>query len=325
LSGKAGWNRLFINGDIKTMTRRCQFALVFASAIALGAIVSHATAKWVGIDTRQGDAGTYGKDLNGPPAVCAGSSTIGVAVDWDAVAADLSRPIASAATASASPCELDALTLAAPKADLIFVGTSAYELDEYYLADFRAEIVPIGQTVSDLWNSHSDWPFIKRTVSRYPLSWLQELFPSAGRAMGIMVGLRTKLAKLAGRPDIDPLPKLHTGNDAPRARVTDWPEARLLRNVSEMRAGCRGQHGFNGPKRLAFDRMLDRLTRQGRVIVLVLPVSPQYETGLLTSADRAAFADELTSLARNHPAVTWLRYDQMPELQTSDDFSDLLH
>ena len=312
------------------MTPGRQFGIILLSVVTLAALVSHATAKWVGIDTRQGGNSEFGRTFHSAPVLLAGSSMIGVAIDWNQVAIDLSRPIEEVSTASASPCELETLTRSVPDANLIVVGVSLYELDEQFIADFRADIVPINQTADDLWESHANWPFFKRTMSRYPLAYLQRLFPTAGRSLGIMVGVRSKLrwlGRLAGKEATEALPTVQTtGNSGvPTTRVTDWPQGRLLRNLSEMRSGCRGLHGFNGPKHLAFARLIRRLATQGKVVVVVLPVSPAYETGLLKPADKLAFENSLEEVAKQAPEVKWIRIDQLPELQTTDVFTDLMH
>jgi hypothetical protein len=310
------------------MTSRRQFGLILASVLALTALISHAVARWVGMDLQPSGRSEFGRNFRSPPVLIACSSMLGAALDTDLVAADLSRHIEGVFTAGASPCELEILTRTVPDADLTIVGVSVYELDEQFIAEFRADIVPISQTVRDLLDSHVDWPFFKRTMSLYPLRYLQWLFPTAGRGVGIMVGVRSKLRRfggVAGREATEALPMVKTGATISTVRVADWPAGRVLRQLSEMRSECRDLHGFNGPKHLAFRRMVRRLATQGKVLIVVLPLSPPYENDLLKPQDRQAFEKSLEDIAKQSPEAKWIRLDRLPELHSTEVYWDLLH
>jgi hypothetical protein len=84
-------------------------------------------------------------------------------------------------------------------------------------------------------------------------------------------------------------------------------------------------HVFNGPKKLAFQRMLLRAQRLGRVIVVVLPVSPAYGDGLVTPEVLRDFQDTLVEGQQVCPQAEFVRLDQLPALNSNDYYSDLVH
>jgi hypothetical protein len=84
-------------------------------------------------------------------------------------------------------------------------------------------------------------------------------------------------------------------------------------------------HAFNGPKKLAFQRMLLRAQRLGRIIVVVLPVCPVYGDSLVTPEMLRDFQDTLVEAQRVCPEAQFVRLDQLPALNSNDYYSDLVH
>ena len=164
----------------------------------------------------------------------------------------------------------------------MIIGVDVYDLNEYHLCEGRANVVPLAQTILDLWQSNTDWQFSKRLLSRYPLSYLQKLFPTAGRSEAVLVGLRRQLperlrSSSAAEERANSLvlprgPVMNFGET--NKKVSDWTPSRTLWRLAQMRSETGGKHAFNGVKSLAFERMLLRAQKQGSVIVVVLPVSP---------------------------------------------------
>lgn len=310
------------------MTSRRQFWIILFFSLAIPSLISHALVGWLGVHGGgkvTNSVSKTGTQFQGVPILFAGSSMIGVALDKEEVAQEFGRPIYGVAAASGSPAENEILTAEVTNANVLVIGVSEYELDEEFISDFRADIVPIAQTIHDLAHSDEGWPYIKRCLSRYPLYYLRKIFPTAGCSEGVMVGLRAKFLQLlhpeSGRRN-ENLPTLNTVSTD---RICDWPAARLLRNLSALHSECQDSHNFNGPKHLAFKRLIQRARQQGKVVVLVLPVSPAYENRLLTETDKQAFEKSLRDIAAFSPETKWIRLDQLPEFHDGTHFSDLVH
>jgi hypothetical protein len=235
--------------------------------------------------------------------------------------------------AGSSPCEWQELQSRAPDAKLTIVGVSAYDLNEYFLSDYRPEIIPLSQTIRDLIQSHSSWAFSKRVVSQYPMTSLRTLFPTLGRSAGVTGAVRDRFEKLVhpkakveseagptvpdwGRMVADPS-RLET--------INNWSPDYLLRRLTKLKTACLGQHSYNGPKRLALQRLLQQGRRQGEVVVLVLPVSPAYQGEFLDTETMRRFEAALADHQRSIPGVHWLRLDKVPELNNNSVFWDVVH
>jgi hypothetical protein len=263
---------------------------------------------------------------NGPGWMCvAGSSLMYYGLDWDRIGKETGYRLERCGVPAASPSELEAICASTTNAGVMAAGISFYDLNEHFLSDFRAQTVPIATTIGDLYASQADWHFSKRLVSQYPLTWMRKLFPTAGRSLGVMVGLRTMARRWLGRqPDSD-------GNLAfnphgvVNERIEDWPAARTLRNLSQMRAGCQGRSSFDGPKHHALRRLLGNATRQGKVLVVVLPVSQPFAGEFMTEAATREFEGALAEIREACPSVSWLRLDQLPQLKSDRYFWDLVH
>jgi hypothetical protein len=124
---------------------------------------------------------------------------------------------------------------------------------------------------------------------------------------------------------IEPSPPLLDAGES-MASVTDWSSARLLRRIAVLRAENRGRHEFfKGPKHRAFQRILLRARRQGRVIVFVLPVSSAYTEAFLDQSAVAAFEREIHEAMAMVPEATFVRLDRVPGISDPHYFFDLVH
>jgi len=153
-----------------------------------------------------------------------------------------------------------------------------------------------------------------------------------GRSDGVMWGMRDQLSHALGlstgmtsesRPTLS-VGKVIRSEDSKNDSIRDWEPARMLRRLATMRAACQGRHSFDGPKNLAFLRMLRRAQQQGRVLVVVLPVSRAYSENFVTPRVAADFENALAN-ARLIPRAQWVRLDKLPDLNSNDYFWDLVH
>ena len=214
--------------------------------------------------------------------------------------------------------------------NLMIIGVDVYDLNEYHLCEGRANVVPLAQTILDLWQSSTDWQFSKRLLSQYPLSYLQKLFPTAGRSEAVLVGLRRQLperlrSSSAAEERANSLvlpsePVMNFGGT--NAKVSDWTPSRTLWRLAQMRSETGGKHAFNGVKRLAFERMLLRAQKQGSVIVVVLPISPTYAHEFLTPEAVHDFESALDEAQHIDPRAQFVRLDKLSALNSDEYFGD---
>jgi hypothetical protein len=221
----------------------------------------------------------------------------------------------------------------AANTNLTLIGVSVYDLNEYHVADGRARIVPILQTIQDLRDSNADWELSRRLLNQYPLAYVRLLFPTAGLTDKVHVGLRAKVREFVGlraaaedREDALILPSdpvLQFGDSS--KKVSDWDPARMLRRLALLRLENGGDHVFNGPKQLAFKRMLLQAQTRGPIILVVLPVTDSYTDEFLTSEVTARFEAVLADAQRQATETTIIRLDQVRGLSSDEYFSDLVH
>jgi hypothetical protein len=313
------------------MNRRRELLVILCAVVVITTAVSHALMLWLRIETTFGEHWQICRQQSGPPAFLAGSSLAGDGIMWTAICGPIQRPIQGWGVAGSSPSEWERFQDLANTSDRTLIVVSPYDLNEEFLSDFRADIVPLQRTASDLWNSRADWAFSKRVLSAYPLHYLRWVYPTAGRSQGVIAGVREELSKAGSRVEA-------TGKAGPtlsfdatdlqsykNETIADWSPARMLRRLTELRSGSQGRHVFSGPKKLAFERMLQRAQTRGPVIVVVLPVSPPYIQQFLTPAGESRFEAALRSAAQSAPAVRWIRLDRHSELHTTDNYWDLVH
>jgi hypothetical protein len=320
------------SGTLAASSRRQQLWIIVLLVVTLTALASHALMAWLKIETTFGRHWVVDAQRIGPSMFVAGSSLAGDGLFWPRITEALGRRAEGWGVAGSSPPEWEAFQPLATESDMTVLVVSAYDLNEHYLSDFRADIVPLQQTVRDLWRSGADWPYAKRLLGAYPLHFIRMLYPTAGRSEGVIVGVREAAANLAqGVVDgkEEPAPTLAFGADETHSykteKITDWSPGRMLRRLTEMRSAGQGKHGYEGPKKLAFLRMLQRAHTQGEVIVVVLPVSPQYTSEFLTARVQTEFEAALEDARRSAPGARWVRLDRAPELHSNEYFWDLVH
>jgi hypothetical protein len=315
------------------MRRTLQLVLVLGIAVSIASVASHILAAWLGIETQTGRSWEIGPSNGKPPAYLAGSSLSGDAISWDLVSTQLDRRIGGWGVAGSSPWEWDAFQRKVPPTSLTILVVSPYDLNDQFLCDFHANVVPAADTIDDLWRSGANWQFSKRVLSQYPLMCLRVLFPTAGRSRGLIGELHDKLSKVlgfsaAGNSEAGPtlaLGKETSVKDYKKEKISSWPKATLLRRLAALRSSCQGRHAFDGPKKLAFVRMLSRAQEHGRVIVVVLPVSPCYAAEFLDADVTRRFEIALADAQHSVPQAQWVRLDQLPALNSNECFWDLVH
>jgi hypothetical protein len=217
--------------------------------------------------------------------------------------------------------------------DLMLVGISVYDMNEYRVAESRAHLVPLAQTLADLRASSADASQYRRLLGQYPMAFVRRLFPTAGYTDKVLVGLRAKarvLLKLPSRAEDEEnalvLPSgavLQFGYSS--KKVSDWDIARMVRRLALLRSENGARHAFDGPKQLAFKRMLAWARSRGDVIIVVLPVAQAYADEFLNAEVMARFEAALADAHAVAPEAMLVRLDRAPHLSSHDYFSDLVH
>ena len=315
------------------MNRRLQLVLIICVVVSVTAIVSHSLISWLKIETTFGRHWVLGRETYAVPVFMAGSSLAGDGLSWKVIGDALDLRIEGWGVAGSSPSEWEHFQHQTTHTKLMVIVVSAYDLNEYFLSDFRAEIAPLGQTIRDLWQSRADWPLCKRLLSLYPLTYLRMLFPTAGRSDGVMVGVRERIKNALRtfspiETEAGPTLSLNESANTPgykKERISEWDSGRTLRRLSNMRSASQGKHRFNGPKKLAFLRMLLQAQKQGQVVVVVLPVSPYYAGEFLTADVKQEFEEVMVEEQRAVQQACWIRLDQLDALNSNDYFWDLVH
>ncbi len=312
--------------------------LICSAAVLITATVSHLVGRWLGINTdpvlllHYTPSGQPQAPANQTaPIVVEGSSLIFFGLNWDNISQTWCRPIEAVRVPSASTCELEVLHPRMPKSNLLILGVSKYDLNEHFICDYRADIVPVSHAVRSMLDSGMNWAFMKRALGQYPLFYLRKLFPTAGHSMTIMVGFRTKIKALSGKGAVPAKVEeksesnLHPAPPEASTKIQDWDRGRTMRNLSALRVSCQAKHTYDGPKHLAFEKMLRRGVQDGKVVVVVLPVSPPYEEEFGTPEVNQRFEASLAAARRCAPEAVWIRLDKMPELQSKNYYWDLVH
>ena len=317
---------------ILKVSKRARLLFVLGVSLLIAIMLDHSVASWIKLPSFEVPYRRIGPQ-SGPQVFCAGSSLTQFGLSWPEISEQLGQGIETwAVGAGSSPVEWEVFQNLPTNTNLMIVGVSVYDLNEQYFCDARANIVPFRQTLADLRASDADWDFTKRSLGQYPITWLRRLFPTAGKADDVMVGLRRKLPKRlrgsSGGEDDDYLVMPQKGTmivAGSKKRVSDWTKARALRRVALMRGENHRLHTFSGPKHLAFQRILLKDQKRGRVIVVVLPVSPMYVQEFLTPETIHNFETALTTALPANSKVEFVRLDQVTSLQSNDYYSDLVH
>ncbi len=309
------------------MVKRNRLLLLLFCVVVLASMMSRFVVWWIGIETTAIRQWSLGETQPRQPLVAMGSSLTFFGLAFDQISEAFAAPVFCRSAASASPCELEQLLPKTVDAQATLIGVSIYDLNEYILSDFRADIVPLSQSVSDLRKSHADWPFTKKILGQYPLYYARAFFPTAGRSVGVMAGLRDKASRLLNTLSGKPPPKVLTMDPNYKTkhpeRLADWDDSRVFNNVSLLRVACSGKHEFSGPKHLALKRMLTE--SRGKVALVVFPVSPKYRQEFIDKKSAADFEKSVEETKKFAPSISVLRLDQLPELNTDKVFWDLAH
>jgi hypothetical protein len=315
------------------MNQRWQLVTIICVVALITAFISHCLVAWLKIRTEPGGYWSVGPTVGKASAFLAGSSLAGDGIAWSQIAERVNLRIEGWGVAGSSPSEWERFQRLEKRTNQTILVVSAYDLNEYCLSDFHAQVVPLAQAVEDLWRSPMDWVFYKRVISDYPLTYLRLLFPSAGRSNGIIKGIREKVEtyitsvltaetrKSSTNAFTDPVSE----PEIKKVHITNWSQNLMLRRLVGMRIACQGKHGFKGPKRLAFLRMLRYAQNQGDVLVVVLPVSRAYANEFLNPTVISEFEETLAEARLSVPMAHWVRLDLLKELNSDDNFYDLVH
>jgi hypothetical protein len=300
------------------------------AAILISAALCHAVSRWIGLPTGTATYRRIGPE-EGPQVFAAGSSLLMFGLSWTSVSEAVHQGIENWGVGGSSPSEWEHFQKLSTRSNITIIGVSAYDLNEYHLCDVRADIVPIAQTVSDVRDSRPDWELSERLLGQYPLAYVRRAFPTAGRADAVLVGVRREIRerlKMASAADdqavaavLPDKPTLTFGDD--NEKISDWSAATALRRMALLRAHIQGRHSFIGPKRLALRRMLARA--RGRVLLVVLPVSPFYAREFLTAPVAESFEATLAAVVEAAPNAETIRLDRVERLQSDSYYSDFVH
>ena len=315
------------------MNHRLQLLIIICVVAIITVVISHGMIAWLKIETKFGDHWVTGLGSGRPSVFMAGSSLAGDGLSWQQISNSLHMIIEGWGVAGSSPAEWEVYQHQVSQPQITVIVVSVYDLNEYFISDFRAELVPFRQTIKDLSHSSVDWPFYKRLITMYPLTYLRILYPTLGRSGGVMVGLREKFRKMVKpflRIDTEAGPTLSLNENAEnkeykKEKISDWAPDRMLRRLAGLRGSCHGIHVYNGPKKLALLRMMQYARENGRVIVVVLPVSPAYAREFLTPEIRQDFEKALIDSQKRIPQALWIRLDQFNKLDSNEFFWDLVH
>jgi hypothetical protein len=312
----------------------CPAAVLLLSLVVASA-ADHLLAAWLGFSQTEG-IGSYRRvgSESGPQVFSAGSSLLVSALSWSIVSKALGQGIETWGVAGSSPDIWELWQKHSPLSNTTIIGISVYDLNEMHLADDRAKIVPLLRTIKDLWRSGADPALSHRVLTQYVLKYVRLVFPTAGKSDNVLVEVRSKVAqglglqaRLAEHEGVvfQPSPPLLDAGES-TATVSEWSSARVLRRMAALRAENRGCHEFfRGPKSRAFHRLLSQARRQGRVIVVVLPVTREYSEAFLDESAVSAFERAIHEAMAIAPEGTFIRLDRVPGISDSRYFSDLVH
>jgi hypothetical protein len=318
-------------------TSAIQLTAVTVLSLLISSLGNHAVAHWLGLShdapwTRSNAVYRRVGPRTGQQVFCGGSSLLVAGLDWPSVSRSIGRGIENWTVAGSSPEVWEVFQELNRVSDTTIIGVSVYDLNEMRLTPERASFVPFATTVRDLWASGADPDLRQRMLAQYAISYIRLLYPLAGDADKVLVGLRSKGAALLGQEanlqqhEAVVVEKEGTLEVEDATDVSQWSSARVLRRLETLRAENHGTHQFsNGPKTRAFRRVLSRAQQQGRVIVVVLPVSQYYVDAFLDKATVSRFEKSLKEGMAAVPGASLVRLDQVPGISDNKNFLDLVH
>lgn len=310
------------------MSRKKQLVVILLATLTITSLVSHGVARALHIRTQAVTPLNFGSTNQPVDGIVAGSSLMFYGVAWSDIAKTMSKRLQGWAVPAGSVIEMEVLQSQVPEARVTFLGVGVSDLNENYVSDFRAEIVPMRAAFTGLWAARTEWSLARRVISQYPLSNLRKLFPTAGRSTTIMVGAREVLRSLRpSKKSAEPSERAVVASESNthNENITSWQEARLMRNIGDLRASAGGDFAFNGPKRDALFRFMKRGDEMGKMVMLIMPLSPIYQKEFLSEAVQRQFNDVLAQAQKKTPNALWIRLDQMPELHSNELYWDLVH
>jgi hypothetical protein len=311
------------------MKRSRQFILILCLVLGISSLASHLAVSWLKIRATPVKYASFGPTNREPSVFLAGSSLAFHGLNWNRIADSLDIHMQTWMVAGSSPAEWEVYQDRAPQATCTFIVVSAYDMNEDWLCDFHADVVPLSETIRSLRQCGANRQFCKKMLSQYPLMLVRKLFPTAGRSDGVMVGIRGKLQKVmqSASPKVESdAPQFEaSGASANRDRITDWSKAHLERRLVSLRNASQGKQSFNGPKKYALIRMLQKAELHGKGILIVLPVSPFYHEAFLNADVLRDFENTLTDIRLACPQTQIIRLDFLPSLDDNDHFWDLVH
>jgi hypothetical protein len=296
-------------------------------AAILASFGSRAIVRFSGLETKPVREWTIAETNREYPIIAMGSSFTFFGIDFKNLAHETGSPVVCRSAASASPSELEHIIPDLPNPKLTIIGVSVYDLNEQILGDFRADIVPIRQAISDLHSCGADWYFVKKVVGQYPVCYIRKVFPAAGRSTAVMSALRDQAINLMKRAKGEPVPQhlsvdTHYTTPHPES-LENWAPSRLVTAIAALNVASNGKQEFLGPKHLAFNRMLHKC--HGKILVVVLPVSPPYKKEFIGEEVAKSFEASLDLVAKQAPDAEWLRLDRRQEFENKKVFWDTGH
>ena len=308
-----------------------QLLVIVLTTILIASIADQGIAKVIGY----GIGATYRRvgPKVGPQVFCAGSSDLQYSLAWPEISKRLGQGIEHTNVAGSSPEMWEKFQLDAKNIDTTIVGISVHNLNEYRISRGFASMVPLIQTIRDLRESGTTWQVSRRVLSEYPMGYLRMLFPTAGDQDVFLVGIRRVVRQRLGlaSASADAARVLALPNDdlldfgADEQKLSDLPRDQVLRRLSLMRSDNRGMFSFKGSKEIALRRILDRARQQGRVFVVVLPLSPDYIREFMTPNVTQEFEAVIAEVRHSFPTAIVVRLDNVPTLQSDDNFTDFVH
>ena len=310
------------------MSRKNQLVIIVVATVCITSLVSHGAARMFKLRTQAVSPLSFGATNQPVDGIVAGSSLMFYGVDWSQLTRSMGMRTVGWAVPSGSVVEMEVLQAQVPAARVTFLGVAVSDLNENYVSDFRSEIVPLNSAVTGLWASRSPVSLARRVLSQYPLSYLRMLFPTSGRSTGIMVGIREGLRSLRpakSKNESSERAVVASENNTHNESINSWPEARLVRNIGDMRASAGGTVEFGGPKSDALFRFMKRGDELGKMVVLVFPLSPKYQEQFVTKDVLQRFNELLSEAQKKNPDTLWIRLDESPELKSNELYWDLAH
>jgi len=315
-----------------------RFAAVALLSVVFSSLANYALARWLGVSrsapwTRANAVYRRIGPQTGPQVFCAGSSLLVSGLSWPQVSQSLGMGIENWTVAGSSPEVWEVFQKQKRNSNTTIIGVSVYDLNEMRLTPERAAFVPFSRSIEDLWSSQANADLSRRILEQYVISYVRLLYPLAGDADKVLVGLRSKVVGLLGKQaSLDQ----HEGVVVERSgilevvdsdtNVGDWSEAHALRRLDVLREDNHGAHRFsNGPKTESLRRVLLQAQQQGGVIVVVLPVSQYYSDTFLNKETNAAFEKAISDDVSVVPQVTLVRLDRVPGISNNKHFLDLVH